>query len=94
MELEWDEVKRLGTLRERHLDFADVARFDYDTVVTWPDDRRDYGEARFNSYGYLDGVLCTYCFTMRQGRLRVISMRKVNERERQRYEAGQNPRHA
>jgi uncharacterized DUF497 family protein len=94
MELEWDEDKRQRTARERHLDFADVARFDYDTVVTWPDDRYDYGEVRFNSYGYLDGVLCTYCFTWREGRMRVISMRKVNERERKRYEAGQNPRHA
>jgi uncharacterized DUF497 family protein len=93
MELEWDEAKRQWTKDTRHLDFADVERFDYDSVVTWLDDR-DYGEPRFNSYGYLDGVLCTYCFTWRHGRLRVISMRKVNERERKRYEAGQNPRHA
>jgi uncharacterized DUF497 family protein len=94
MELEWDEAKRRKTLNERHLDFADVVRFDHDTVVTWPDRRRDYGEPRFNSYGYLDGVLCTYCFTPRRGRVRVISMRKVNERERKRYEAGQDPGHA
>jgi len=94
MELEWDESKRQRALRERGMDFADVGHFDYDTVVTWRDDRRHYGEERFNSYGYLDGLLCTYCFTVRQGRLRVISMRKCNERERKRYEAGKNPRHA
>ena len=63
MELEWDEEKRQWTLEHRRLDFADVERFDYDTVATVPDQRRDYGEARFNSYGLLDGVLCTYCFT-------------------------------
>ena len=94
MELEWDEQKRQWTLENRQLDFADVPRFDYDTVVTWPDVRRDYGESRFNSYGYLDGVLCTYYFTLRLGRLRVISMRKVNERERKRYEAGKDPGHS
>ena len=57
MELEWDEEKRRHTLIERGLDFADVSRFDFDTVVTQPDLRWNYGEPRFNSIGYLDGVV-------------------------------------
>lgn len=88
MELEWDEGKRKQTLERRGLDFAEVANFDYDTVVTVADLRRDYGEQRYNAYGYLHGVLCTYCFTWRDGRMRVISMRKANARERQKYQAG------
>ncbi|WP_198598348.1 BrnT family toxin [Mangrovicella endophytica] len=35
--------------------------------------------------GYLDGVLCTFCWTMRGHRMRIIPMRKVNDRERRAY---------
>jgi uncharacterized DUF497 family protein len=88
VELERDERKRRDTLDRRFLDFADVEAFDYDTVVSAPDRRRDYGEQRFNAYGYLRGVLCTYCFTWRNGRMRIISMRKANDRERRKYQKG------
>ena len=88
MELEWDEAKRRNTLERRGLDFADVENFDYDTVISVPDRRLDYGEERFNAYGYLRGVLCTYCFTWRNGRMRIISMRRANDRERKKYQAG------
>jgi uncharacterized DUF497 family protein len=46
MELEWDERKRRETLDRRHLDFADVEAFAYNTVVAVPDRRKDYGEQR------------------------------------------------
>ncbi len=82
MELEWDEAKRRQALEERGLDFADVTRFSPETIVTTRDSRFDYGEERFASTGYLDGVLCRFCWTPRNGKIRVISMRKVNERER------------
>ena len=85
MELEWDEDKRQWTKRERHLDFADVERFEF--VSTEPDLTRDYGERRFKSVGYLDGVICTFCWTPRHGRIRVISLRRANERERKKYQA-------
>jgi uncharacterized DUF497 family protein len=86
VELEWDEEKRKRTLEERGLDFADIARFDPDSLITQMDDRRDYGEPRFNSTGYLDGTLCSFCWTPRNGRMRIISMRKINARERKVYE--------
>jgi uncharacterized DUF497 family protein len=94
MELEWDEGKRQWALDNRMLDFADVDRFDAQGLRTFSDLRRDYGEVRFNTYGYLDGVLCTFCWTPRNGRIRVISMRKANDREKERYLAGKDPRHA
>lgn len=87
MEIEWDEEKRLRNLRERGLDFADIARFEFATAITEQDLRRDYGEERFNSWGYLDGVFCSLCWTMRNDAFRVISLRKCNDRERKKYEA-------
>jgi uncharacterized protein len=86
MELEWDEEKRRQTLKHRGLDFADVERFDPDSIVTLPDLRNDYGESRFNSYGYLDGIPCCFCWTPRNERIRIISLRKMNDRERKIYE--------
>jgi uncharacterized DUF497 family protein len=94
LELEWDEVKRQWTLDNRRLDFADVQRFDHDSVITVPDLRKDYGEQRFNAYGYLHGDLTTYCFTWRVGRMRIISMRKANDRERKSYDSLKGSRHA
>lgn len=61
MELEWDGEKRQRNLSERGLDFADVALFEFATAITEQDRRRDYGEIRFNSWGYLDGVFCSLC---------------------------------
>lgn len=86
MELEWDEAKRQRTRKERGLDFADVVRFEFEHAITLPDLRRDYGEERFNSMGYLDGVLCSLCWTTRSSSFRIISLRKCNERERKKYE--------
>lgn len=91
MELEWDERKRQQTLRERGLDFADVDRFEFASALTLPDLRQDYGEKRFNSTGYLDGRLCSLCWTIRIRRFRIISLRKCNERERKSYEKASGP---
>ena len=86
MELEWDEEKRQKALQERGGDFADVVYFDPDSVVIDLDTRRDYGEVRYNWTGALDGVLCRFCWTPRNGKMRIISMRKINDRERKVYE--------
>jgi uncharacterized DUF497 family protein len=90
MDLEWDEEKRQKALNERRLDFADVDRFDQASLQTFEDLRFDYGERRFITYGYLDGVLCTYCWTPRASRTRIISLRKANDRERKIYETRKN----
>ncbi|WP_084367867.1 BrnT family toxin [Rhizobium sp. RU36D] len=87
MELEWDEEKRQRNLRERGLDFADATRFDMESSVTRIDDRNDYGERRFVSLGPLDGRLHVLCWTQRGDRLRIISLRKANDREQKAFAA-------
>jgi uncharacterized DUF497 family protein len=85
MELEWDEAKRLRNIRERGIDFADALRFELPNSFTEQDLRFDYGEPRFVSTGYLDGRLHVLCWTTRAGKLRVISLRKANEREQKKH---------
>ena len=55
MELEWDEAKRQRTLRTRGLDFADVMQIEWETAISFDDDREDYGEERRVCLGLLRG---------------------------------------
>ena len=54
-------------------------------TLTVEDDRRDYGEDRFITIGFLDGAMVVLVWTPRDGARRIISMRKANERERALY---------
>ena len=58
MKLEWDDRKRNKALGERRLDFADVARVDWDTAFTVEDTRIDYAEARFVTMAPINNRLC------------------------------------
>ena len=87
MELEWDEAKRLDALVRHGVDFADVALIDMETARTVSDDRYDYGEARWVTYGMIDERLHVVCWTNRKGRMRIISFRKANDREQKAYSA-------
>ncbi|MDK8871509.1 BrnT family toxin [Paracoccus sp. SSJ] len=86
MELDWDEQKRERTLQERGLDFASVAHADWDAALTVEDSRTDYGETRFVSLVPVENRLCVVAWCWRGQKLRVISLRKANARERKRYE--------
>lgn len=86
MKLEWDETKRRRTLDERGLDFADVARVDWDEALTLADTRREYAEERFITYARLNQRLCVIAWCYREDAVRIISLRKANKRERQRHE--------
>ncbi len=87
MEIEWDNAKRQQTLKERGLDFADVALIDWETALIFDDERQDYGEKRQTAMGYLNGRLVIVAFTVRGETLRVISLRKANRREQRVYDS-------
>ena len=82
----WNEDKRQATLLLRGLDFVMVRDFDLSSARIDPDLRRDYGEERFKATGMIDGRLFIVIFTSRGERLRLISLRKANEREKRAWE--------
>lgn len=82
MELDWDEPKRNWTLQERGLDFASVADADWEETLTVEDSRSDYGETRYVSLVLIHNRLCVVAWCMRGEKLRVISLRKANAKER------------
>jgi uncharacterized DUF497 family protein len=45
------------------------------------DDRRDYGEARLNAFGLVNGRLFVCTYTMRDQIYRLISVRKASKQE-------------
>ena len=86
MKLEWDGKKRNKALVERGLDFADVPRVDWDKAFTIEDTRVDYAEGRFVTTAPINNRLRVFAWCWRGEVLRIISLRKANERERSKYE--------
>ena len=66
-----------GISLDRWTDLA-VAR----TVI---DDRFDYGEVRYRSYGWIAGKSYCFVFTIRNGAYRPISLRRVHAKEMRKY---------
>ena len=81
----WDEAKRRKTLTERGLDFADAEKVFEGDHFDSRDDRRDYGEPRFITAGWLNGRFVVLVWTPRDGGRRIISMRYGHDHEEERY---------
>lgn len=79
--MSYDPVKRAATLAGRGLDFADASKLFTGESLTTTDDRFDYGEVRFVTYGWLDGLAVAVVWTEREGGRRIISMRRMHEEE-------------
>lgn len=87
MIFDWDE-KKDGQNRLKHkIGFESACEFEWDTAVIIADTRHRYGESRWAAFGFLKGRLHSIVFTRRENKIRIISLRKANARERKRYES-------
>lgn len=57
----------------------------FETALVHVDDRRGYGEVRYVAAGFLHARLHVLCFTEAADGIRVISFRRANNREVERY---------
>lgn len=85
MEISYDPEKRARTLAERGLDFADAPEVFAGPTIDFIDDRHDYGELRWITFGRLRGRLIVVVWTPRGKTAHIISMRKANGREQEKY---------
>ena len=85
MEIEFDPEKRVMTLAERGLDMARAVEIFDGDHLTIIDDRKDYGEERLMSFGFIDPRMVVIAWTRRGEVIRIISMRKANDREQAKY---------
>jgi uncharacterized DUF497 family protein len=81
----WDEAKRRATLRQRGLDFADAEEIFAGRALTLEDERRNYGEPRYISAGWLRGRFVMMVWTPRDDGRRIISMRHGHADEEDYY---------
>jgi len=83
---EWDDEKNRINLSERGLSFEDAEAVFAGPCVTFEDTRQDYGEQRFITFGLLEGRMVVIAHTPRGESIRIISMRKGNDREQKTYQ--------
>ena len=86
MAYEWDEAKSRANLEKHGLAFEDAEEVFEGDVITVVDQRKDYGEPRFATLGALRGRVVFVAHTVRANTVRIISMRKANEREQKIYQ--------
>jgi hypothetical protein len=86
MELDWDPAKNEANLQKHGISFEEAKHIFDGPFLTRADDRRDYGESRDITLGALspDGVIVVV-HTERDDKIRLISARKANRRERTPY---------
>ena len=85
MRFEWDEKKRQGNLKKHGIDFADLEQLFLGVTLTILDDRFDYEEDRFVTFGLMNGVVLVVAHTEENDVMRVISARKATRNEEKRY---------
>jgi uncharacterized DUF497 family protein len=77
----WHEPKRQATLKQRGLDFGQAERVFAGPTFTFEDDREDYGEERWVTFGLLADKIVVIVHTETEDEIRVISMREADKDE-------------
>ena len=85
MKIEYDPNKNQRNIKRRKLSFDLVEQFEWETALIWEDDRYGYGETRYCALGYVGFRIYHLVFTYRADIVRIISLRKANRREVNRY---------
>ena len=86
LKIVFDPVKNLQNIAKHSgMSLAKAVEFDWDTALTWKDQRNDYKEHRMRGIGYIGMRLFHIVYVDRGEQRRIISLRKANKREEKRY---------
>ena len=86
MQIEWDERKRQGLLRQRGIDILRAALILRGDTLIEEDKRHDYGETRYIATGEYEGEYFTVVYTAREDAFRVITAWRTGRRARHRHQ--------
>lgn len=87
---EWDELKNNKNQDKHGISFDEVQEIFMFPIIEYEDNRQDYGEVRKIATGRnTENFLMTVVYTFRNGKIRIISARPANKKERQAYENSQ-----
>jgi uncharacterized protein len=82
---EFDPDKDIANQRQHGLSLSEAANFEWDTAVIREDRTERHQEYRFRAIGFLKDRLHVLVFTMREDRLRPISLRFATPAERRKW---------
>ena len=85
MNFEWDDTKCKSNIKKHGIDFINAQMIFADYTLTIEDDRYDYGEERFVTFGILDGRVVMVVHTETENLIRIISIRKATKYEEKAY---------
>jgi uncharacterized DUF497 family protein len=83
---EWNEDKAANNKKAHNVSFDAVENFEFTTALVTEDTRKVYSETRYAALGFIANRLHVLVYCIRANNIRVISLRKANRRERQRYD--------
>ncbi len=86
MKIDFDAAKDEANRAKHGISLAAAAEIDLDGAVVFEDLRFADGERRYIAYAPLRGRLHAMVFTVRGETIRVIGLRKANQRERKKHE--------
>ncbi|MFH0343106.1 MAG: BrnT family toxin [Chromatiales bacterium] len=81
MQFTWHELKRQANLKKHGTDFADAAQVFAGPTFTFEDDREDYGEQRWVTFGLLGEKVVVIVHTETKDEIHVLSMREADKDE-------------
>lgn len=85
MEFEWDEKKRIYNLHKHGIDFIGVDKLFDGYTLSIEDDRTNYGEQRFITFGMMQECVVAVVHTECNDTIRIISIRKATKNEQRNY---------
>lgn len=84
---EWDEAKAKSNETKHSVSFPFASRaFEDENRLTVIDDRSDYDEVRYVTLARIEKRVYVLVYTLRNSVIRLISARKANSKEVQRYD--------
>jgi uncharacterized DUF497 family protein len=91
LEFEWDKEKNDANLKKHGISFESAKNvFSDRNRVKAQDNRKNYGESRWNTIGNVNDIIIHVSYTVRADLFRLISARKASKKERECYYACQN----
>ncbi|MBB4842238.1 uncharacterized DUF497 family protein [Paucibacter oligotrophus] len=85
MRYAFDPAKQAANVAKHGIWFGAAEDFEWETAQIEVDGRKNYAETRLNATGLIGTRLFVLTFTLRETAVRLISLRKANQREVHRY---------
>lgn len=86
MKFTYDLAKNNSNLKKHGLPLSAAKLLDWDTALKWVDRRKEYGEERFVALALMSQRLYCVVYVESKATMRIISLRKANIREIDKYE--------